>query len=385
MAAEQSAAGPRVAVVAGEASGDLLAGLLLQGLKARWPGLSTCGIGGPRMAEQGFEAWWPHHRLAVHGYAEALRHYREIAGIRRQLADRLLAERPDVFVGVDAPDFNLGLETWLREAGIKTVHFVSPSIWAWRSGRVKKIARAVDHMLCLFPFEPQIYAEQGIAATYVGHPLASTIPVEPPRAAARAALGLAEDEDVVALLPGSRRGELTHLAPSFVEAARLMKQRRPGLRFLLPVVPGMRPLVDELIGGAVTAAGVQLVEGRSHEVLAACDTTLIASGTATLEAALFKRPMVIAYRMSWLSWQIMRRMRYQPWVGLPNILLRDFVVPEFLQDDATPAALARATLAWFERPDEAERVRHQFFQLHEQLRCDTARLAGDAIAQVLGR
>ena len=223
---------PRVAMVAGETSGDLLSGLLLGGLKARWPGLSSCGIGGPRMAEHGFEAWWPYQKLAVHGFnMEVLRRFREIWTIRRDLGDRLLADRPDVFVGVDAPDFNLGLEARLKAEGIKTVHFVSPSIWAWRGGRIHKIHRSVDHMLCLFPFEPKLYHDHGIAATFVGHPLADTIPLEVPRAQARASLGLDEQTPVVAILPGSRRGEVLHNTPAFLQTVALLSRQRPDLRF----------------------------------------------------------------------------------------------------------------------------------------------------------
>ena len=371
----------RLAMVAGEASGDLLAGLLLGGLKARWPGLHAAGIGGPRMAAHGFEAWWPHDKLAVRGYVEVLRHYREISGIRERLAERLLRERPTAFIGVDAPDFNLGLEARLKAAGIKAVHFVCPSIWAWRGKRVEKLAASTDHVLCLFPFEPALLQAHGVAATYVGHPLADAIPLETPRAAARAALGVGEREAMVAVLPGSRRSEVEHIAPVFAAPVRRLQALRPGLRCLLPVVPGLRSLVEPLTAGS----GVELVDGRSHEVLAACDVTLIASGTATLEAALFKRPMVIAYRMNALSWQILKRMRYQPWVGLPNILCRDFVVPERLQGEAEPDTLARDVLAWLDAPERAEAVQARFTELHHELRRDTARRATDAIAQIVDR
>lgn len=374
---------PRFAMVAGEASGDLLAGLLLGGLTQRWPGLQSMGIGGPRMAAQGFDAWWPHHKLAVRGYVEVLRHYREIVGIRRQLAERLLADRPSLFIGVDAPDFNLGLEATLKSAGIKSVHFVSPSIWAWRGKRIEKIHESVDHMLCLFPFEPALYAERGIAATYVGHPLADAIPMEPPRAASRAALGLAPDDEVLAVLPGSRRSEVAYIAPTFLRTVALLSRQRPGLRFVLPVVPGLRAMVEPMVAEHCPDALLTLLDGRSHEALAACDATLIASGTATLEAALFKQPMVIAYRMNGLSWQMMKRMRYQPWVGLPNILAQDFVVPERLQDDANPEQLARDVLDWLDHPAKAEAARQRFIELHHLLRRDTARCASDAIAQVL--
>ena len=375
---------PRLAMVAGEASGDLLSGLLLGGMKARWPGLQAQGIGGPRMAEQGFEAWWPHDKLAVHGFnLEVLRRFREIWGIRRDLGDLLLVEPPDVFIGVDAPDFNLGLEARLKARGIKTVHFVSPSIWAWRGGRIHKIHRSVDHMLCLFPFEPQIYHEHGIAATYVGHPLADTIPLEVPRAAARAQLGLDDTVPLVAVLPGSRRGEIQHIAPAFLQTVARLHRQRPDLRFVLPVAPGLRPMLEPLVREHAPDAPLTLLDGQSHTVLAACDVTLIASGTATLEAALFKRPMVIAYHVSPLSWLIMKRMGYLPWVGLPNILARDFVVPERLQHDANPTQLAADVLAWLDDPARSASVQQRFLELHHLLRRDTARAATDAIAQVL--
>jgi len=376
-------------MVAGEASGDLLAGLLLGGLKQRWPALQAYGIGGPRMAEQGFDAWWPHHKLAVRGYIEVLSHYREIAGIRSQLADRLLAargdERADAFIGVDAPDFNLDLEARLKAQGIKAIHFVSPSIWAWRGKRIEKIRRATDLVLCLFPFEPEIYEKAGIAAAYVGHPLADTIPLAPPRAQSREALGLAPDATVVALLPGSRRSEAQYIAPRLLAAAAEMHRQRPALRFVLPVVPGLRHLIEPLRLQHANGVPIELLDGRSHEALAACDVTLIASGTATLEAALFKCPMVITYAMHALSWQMMKRMNYQPWVGLPNILLREFAVPELLQGDATPAKLASATLEWLDNPERCAALRARFVALHQTLRRNTAEAATDAIEKVLAR
>ena len=373
----------QLAMVAGEASGDLLAGLLLSGLKQRWPALQAQGIGGPRMAEQGFEAWWPHQRLAVRGYVEVLRHYREISGIRDALTERLLREPPAVFVGVDAPDFNLGLEKRLKAAGIKTVHFVCPSIWAWRGGRAKKMAASCDHVLCLFPFEPELLRAHGVAASFVGHPLADAIPLQPPRAASRAALGLAEADEVVAVLPGSRRSEIAYIAPAFLQAVALMHRQRPGLRFVLPVSPGLHELLTPVVQAHAPEVPLQLLNGQSHAALAACDVTLIASGTATLEAALFKRPMVIGYRMHGLSWQLMKRMRYQPWVGLPNILCREFVVPELIQEHCQPAALAAATLRWLDDRAAAAALVRRFDDLHHSLRRDTARCAADALAQVL--
>ena len=380
-------AAPRLAMVAGEPSGDLLAGLLLDGLRRRWPALTTEGIGGPKMIERGFEAWWPQDKLAVRGYVEVLSHYREIAAIRTQLAERLVraagAERPDAFIGVDAPDFNLDLEARLKGHGIKTVQFVSPTIWAWRGKRIDKIRRAADLVLCIFPFEPAIYAKQGIAAAYVGHPLADEIPLDVPRAASREALGIGADETVVALLPGSRRSEVQYVAPRLLGAAAEMNRQRPGLRFVLPVVPGLRHLLEPLRRQHASGARIDLLDGRSHEALAACDVTLIASGTATLEAALFKRPMVIAYAMHPLSWQMMKRMNYQPWVGLPNILLRNFAVPELLQGEATPEKIARAAFAWLDDPAACEALGRRFETLHRELRCNTAEAATDAIQALL--
>jgi len=374
----------RFALVAGETSGDLLAGLLLKGMRQRWPDLQATGIGGPRMVEQGFEAWWPSEKLAVRGYVEVLRHYREIVGIREQLKQRLLgAERPDVFIGVDAPDFNLDLEAALKARGIRTVHFVCPSIWAWRPERIDKIRRSTDHVLCIFPFEPELLARHGIAATYVGHPLADVIPLAPDRAAARAALGLADDDTVVAILPGSRASEVQYLAQVFFAAAAQMLRQRPQLRFVVPAVPALRERIEAAARAAGLGAQLSVVPGQSHTVLAACDVTLIASGTATLEAALFKRPMVIAYNMNWLSWQIMRRKQLQPWVGLPNILCNDFVVPEFLQDAATPQALAQAVLGWLDAPERIAALQQRFTALHHSLRQNTAQRATDAIEKVL--
>lgn len=376
----------RLGLVAGEASGDLLAALLLRGLRTRWPMLRAQGIGGPRMVEQGFDAWWPQERLAVRGYVEVLRHYRALLAIRRQLGDRLLAERPDAFVGVDAPDFNLGLEERLKSAGIPTVHFICPSIWAWRPRRIEAIMRSVDHMLCIFPFEPAILAPHGVQATYVGHPLADEIPVaDVDPAACRAALGLPQGRLVVALLPGSRASELDAMGVLFLQAASRMHAARKDLHFVLPAAPGRRAQVDALVAVHASHLPLTVCEGRSHEVLAACDVTLIASGTATLEAALFKRPMVIAYRMNALSYQIMKGKRLQPWIGLPNILAREFLVPERIQHEATAEQLASDTLAWFDQPARVEAVRKRFHDMHLELKRDTARTATDAIATIFNR
>lgn len=373
-------------MVAGETSGDLLAGLLLDGLKSRWPHLQSFGIGGPQMAAKGFDAWWPSDKLAVRGYVEVLRHYREIVGIRMQLMARLLANPPDIFIGVDAPDFNLDLEAALKAKGIKTVHFVSPSIWAWRADRVEKIRHSVDHVLCIFPFEVALLAQHGIAATYVGHPLANVIPMHPHRAAARAKLGLSELDTVVAILPGSRKSEIQYLAERFFKAAAQINRAQPAVKFIVPAISALK-LEIERIAHQVGVPNLQVLEGQSHTALAACDVTLIASGTATLEAALFKRPMVIAYNMNWLSWRIMQRKKLQPWVGLPNIMCQAFMVPELLQDAATPQALAKAVLQWVDtktsEPAKIAALEQRFTDLHAELQRNTSKLATDAIEKIL--
>ena len=400
-------AAPFFGLVAGEASGDLLAGLLLDGLRARWPQLTTAGIGGAHMTAHGFDAWWPIEKLSVRGYLEVLPRLPELLSIRKQLARRLLTERPDLFIGVDAPDFNFDLEARLKKAGIKTLHFVSPSFWAWRPEKLLKLKAAADHVLCLFPFEPDLLAEHGIAATYVGHPLANVIPMQPDRAAARRALGLDEHATVVALLPGSRAAEVKYLLSRFFQAAALIRKARPATQFIVPAVPHLQSQIE--VAARVSGLGdaLKVVRGQSHAVLAACDVTLIASGTATLEAALFKRPMVIAYAMPAFSYRLMRKKRQLPWVGLPNVLCAPrewlhrpagmsahdmadradapFVVPELIQDAATPAALAQAVLDWLAAPEKIAQLQQRFTALHHELKRDTPRLATDAIETLLAR
>ncbi len=370
-------------MVAGETSGDMLAGLLLDGLCSRWPALLACGVGGTQMSRRGFDCWWPSEKLAVRGYVEVLRHYREITAIRGQLRARLLRQRPDIFIGVDAPDFNLELERDLKQRGVKTVHFVCPSVWAWRADRLERMRSSVDHVLCLFPFEPALLRQHRIAATYVGHPLAGVIPMHADRQAARGALGLGAEDQVIAILPGSRRSEIQYLARRFFDAVAILKRSRRSLRFIVPAVASLQAVIARVAQDAGVAHDVQIFTGQAHLALAACDVTLIASGTATLEAALFKRPMVIAYNMHWLSWQIMRRKRLQPWVGLPNILCREFVVPELLQDQATPTALAAAVSQWLDAPEQIEALQRRFCVLHAELHRDTTQLAADAIEKLL--
>lgn len=375
----------RVAMVAGEASGDLLAAHLITALRNHLPEVEFAGIGGPKMQAGGFDAWWPAEKLAVRGYAEVLRHYREITGIRRQLLRRLLEWRPDVFIGVDAPDFNLWLERRLKAQAIPAVHYVSPSIWAWRGGRIGKIAKSVSHMLALFPFEPDIYRRQGIPVSYVGHPLADMISLTPDREGARDRLNVANADPLFALLPGSRQSELQYMAETFVQTAVTLHERFPKGIFLVPLASReTRRQFEE----AIWKCGAQeipfkLLFGHAQDALAACDAALIASGTATLEAALLRAPMVIAYKMSPVSWQLMRRMHYQPWIGLPNILAGRFVAPEFLQDDANADNLSQALGNLVLDRGVRASVERVFAALHRQLRQGTAEKAAGAVQSIL--
>ncbi|KAA3655374.1 MAG: lipid-A-disaccharide synthase [Proteobacteria bacterium] len=377
--------GLRIALVAGEASGDLLASHLIAALKARVPALHCEGIGGPKMEAAGFEAWWPYDRLAVHGYVDALKRYRELSRMRRALLNRLLKDPPDVFIGVDAPDFNLWLEQQLRRHGVRTVHFVSPSIWAWRGGRIKRIRTAVDHMLCLFPFEPAIYAAAGIPATYVGHPLADTFPLAPNCREARERLHLPQQAPVFALLPGSRESEVSNLAPLFIDTAKYLLARYPDARFLVPLATRETRTLFEHAQYAADARDLplSLLFGHAVDAMTAADVVLVASGTASLEAALLKRPMVISYRMGDLQYRLMKRMAYLPWVGLPNILCNEGVVPELLQDNATPEALGEALARWYDDIAARHALAERFTALHHTLRQDTAQRAADIILPML--
>lgn len=371
----------RVAMVAGEPSGDLLASHVVAELRRRFPGLSCAGIGGEHMRASGFEAWWDSERLAVNGFAAVLPRLPELLRMRAQLARRLLEQPPAVFVGVDAPDFNLALETRLRASGIPTVHFVSPSIWAWRRERIHAIERAVEHLLCVFPFEPALYAGTRVRASYIGHPLAEVIPLHPDAASARARLACAEAPGgVLALLPGSRTGEVQHIAPAFLEAAERLQAGR-GMHVLVAVAhAGLLPALQAM---AARHPGLRLqwVVGDSHTVLEACDLALVASGTATLECALYKRPMVIGYRLPWLSWRLMKGRGYQPWVGLPNILAGESLVDELLQQACTGKALEAGALALLDDAPRRERLRRRFEQMHGELLRPTAALAAQAIAE----
>ncbi|WP_306603383.1 lipid-A-disaccharide synthase [Azonexus sp.] len=376
----------RIAMVAGEASGDLLGAHLIAALKKQLPDAVFFGIGGPRMQGQGLESWWPMSKLSVMGYWEALKHYREISGIRRQLKKRLLNERPDIFIGIDAPDFNLGLESSLKSAGIPTVHYVSPSIWAWRGGRIKKIARAVNRVLALFPMEPPLYEKERIPVTYVGHPLADMIPLETSRQEVREKLALPRDYPTFALLPGSRRGELQAMADTFVQTAKIIRERfLPNAVFVVPLATRETRLQFEAAIYRQHAADIpiRLLFGHAQDAVGASDVSLVASGTATLEAALIKRPMVITYKIAKFSYWLMKRMAYLPYVGLPNVLCGRFVVPEILQDEATPDNLAAALVKLYEDKDAAREIEEAFTDLHLQLRQNTAEKAAQAVIRCL--
>jgi lipid-A-disaccharide synthase len=390
---------PKLACVAGEPSGDLLAAPVLSALNQipDMSGLEVYGIGGPRMQAEGMDSVWPMETLSVRGYVEAIKQLPAILKLRKELIAHLLGEgRPDVYLGIDAPDFNLGVELQLRKAGIPTLHFVSPSIWAWRAGRIKKIAQAVERMLCIFPFETEIYDRAGVASTYVGHPLASDIPLEPNTGAAREKMaktlniGISSlDGIVIAVLPGSRSSEIELIAPIFFETMQLLTEKLKGqkLHFLIPVAtPRLHAPLEQLllkVKNINPDIQIHLLDGMADEVLEASDVVLIASGTATLQAALWKKPMVISYKVPWLTAQIMKRQGYLPYVGLPNILCGEFVVPELLQDEATPEKLAMAILGWLESPVKVAQLKARFTQMHETLRRPTGLLVAQAISQTI--
>ena len=375
----------RVGMVAGEASGDQIGAHLMAALKARRKPILFAGIGGPKMAAQGLDSQFPMDRLSVRGYAEALRHYREIMSIRRRLGSALIAEGPDLFIGIDSSDFNLGLERRLRDAGIPTVHYVSPSVWAWRGWRVRRVARSVSRILVMFPFEAPLYEKAGVPVTYVGHPLADVIPLNPAKAEARAQLRLPARKLIVALLPGSRRSELEYMGTAFLLAAHRFRQEVHDVHFVCPTVTReTRDMFERAVHeNQRTDLPLTLLFGHSHEALAAADLALVASGTATLEAALFKTPMVIAYRQSPLTWALMRSMLYLPYVGMPNVLAGEKLVPELLQGEATPGALAAALLALLRDTAAQRRQVERFTEFHHLLRQNTAEKAADAVLSVL--
>lgn len=372
---------PSIGIVAGEPSGDLLGSLLIRALQNAGHAAKFSGIAGPRMQAAGARSLFPMETLAVRGYVEALTNLPAILRIRRQLTARLLAERPRLFIGIDAPDFNLGLEAHLKRKGIPSVHFVSPSIWAWRRNRIRKIRRAVSHMLCIFPFEEAIYREAGIPASYVGHPLAYALPERPDRMGARARLGLHPERRYVALLPGSRQSEVAHLAERYVATAQKLLAERPELLFLVPVISHetKRIFLEALHRQEATELPLRILFGHPHDAMQAADVALIASGTATLEALLLNCPHVITYHVPWLTYQIMRRQAYLPWVGLPNILAGVEIVPERLQDKATPDELARALLELIDDAGRRKTMLESFADIRTRLRRDTPSLIASAL------
>lgn len=384
-----------VGLLAGEASGDILGAGLIESLKTRYPDARFVGVGGARMQAVGLESWEPMERLSVMGLVEPLKRLPELLAMRKRLHKRFLDAHPDVFIGIDSPDFNLSLERKLRHAGIPVLHYVSPSVWAWRRGRIRTIRKAVDCMLTLFPFEARFYEEQGVPVSFVGHPLADRLDGEPGQAVARQALHCEAEGTLIALLPGSRAGEIRQMGGLFLEVAQWCLARKPDWRFIVPAASPERlaelqallaPFEAQLCEAAgTTQCPVQLVDGQSQLAMTAADAVLMASGTTTLEAMLLRRPMVVAYRMAPLSYAILSRLVRVPWVSLPNLLASKALVPELLQDTATPEALGEALLAYFDRPTQREALLDEFARLHESLRCNASERAADAVLATMAR
>ncbi|MDP3776252.1 lipid-A-disaccharide synthase [Methylotenera sp.] len=370
----------RIGIVAGEASGDLLGSHLIQALKQKRPDIEFVGVAGPKMISEGAKSLFPIERLSVRGYLEVIKHLWGLLKLRRELLNHFLSNPPDLFIGIDAPDFNFWLEKKLKRKGIKTIHYVSPSIWAWRKNRIKKIKKAVTQVLALFPFEPALYKEKGVPVAYVGHPLADMLPMEPDVAGAREILKIETSSLVIAMLPGSRQSEVEQHADLFVQTAKNIFAQQPNAIFLVPLITRETRRIFELaIFNEPEQLPIQLLFGHAHDAMEAANVVIVASGTATLEAALLKKPMVITYRMSNLSWQLLKRMRLQPYVGLPNILAEKFVVPELLQDDATPEKLAQATLDLINNKEILAEIKKEFTNIHFQLKQNTAEKAAIAI------
>ena len=376
----------RVGMVAGEASGDLLGAHLIAALKARRRDMEFSGIGGPKMVEQGFEVIHSMDKLGVRGYAEVLKQYREIKAVQKDLIRQFVNDPPELFIGIDSSDFNLDIERKLKDRGVKAIQYVSPAIWAWRGWRIQRIARSVSHILALFPFEPELYEKAGVGVTYVGHPLADMIPMEPNRQEARQALRLPLAQPVIALLPGSRKAELHYMADLFVQTAKSLIQEMPDAHFVAPMASrAMYDMFNQALRRhAALDLPLKLMWGHSHEALCSADVALVASGTATLETALFKTPMVITYRQSWLNSILMKRMIYLPYIGLPNILAGEQFVPEYVQSKATHDALAKALLGLLADKDAREKQIEKFRQIHLMLKKGTADIAADTVLKVLG-
>jgi len=379
----------KVGIVAGEASGDLLGSQLIQALKKKQPNIQFVGIAGPKMIACGAYSYYPMEQLSIRGYVEVLKHLPRLLSLRKRLYKTLLKEKIDIFIGVDAPDFNFWLEKKLKKRGIKTIHYVSPSIWAWRKNRIYKIKQCVDHLLTLFPFEAPYYQEVGIPVTYVGHPLAEIIPIEPNTIQSRKTLKIKKNTLVIAMLPGSRVSEVEQHAWLFVETAKKIHEKHPEVLFLVPLITRQ---TRDIFQNAVIDANaqlkdfnlpIQLLFGHAHDAMEAADLVVVASGTATLEAALLKKPMVITYRMPNLSWQILKRMRLQPYVGLPNILAERFVVPELLQDEATSDNICEAVMKMVRDVNYANSIKTEFLKIHYQLKNNSADRAANVILNLL--
>ena len=378
-----TAAPLRIGILAGEASGDILGSRVVAALRSRVPDLIVEGIGGPLLAQQGLDSLFPMERLSVMGFVEPLKRLPELLNIRKRVFEHFRDNPPDLFLGIDSPDFNLTLERQLRECGIPVAHLVSPTVWAWRQKRIHKIARSVDLMLCLFPFEQDIYQQHDIPCRFVGHPLADELSLQPDRDAARAGLGIASDTTVLAVLPGSRGGEVAALAPLFLEVVRRLKATHPALHVLMPAANSERMVQLKALLAQTQDLPVTLVQGESREVMAAADAVLLASGTATLEAMLLKRPMVVAYRMSSLSWALVIRLVQTPFAALPNILAGKALVPEFIQDAATAEGIASAVNEILEGTDDGQL--QAFEALHRSLRLDFASKTAEALLELAGR
>ncbi len=389
---------PKIAIVAGEASGDLLGSHLIRALKAQRSDLTFIGIAGPKMIGEGAKSLFPIEKLSVRGYVEVLKHLYGLLKLRKSLLKQLLAEKPDIFIGVDAPDFNFWLERKLKKHDIPTIHYVSPSIWAWRGGRMGKIKRAVSHVLALFPFEPALYEKAGVAVTYVGHPLADELPLKPSKTAAREILKIEKNKLVIAMLPGSRQSEVKQHADLLIKTAKIISKENKNSQFLVPLITReTRQLFETALYNNIShnqanlnnddtpdeTLDLDILFGHAHDAMEAADIVIVASGTATLEAALLKKPMVITYKMPAISWQILKRMRYQPYVGLPNILAGKFLVPELLQHDATPQKLADAVARLLSDDTYLKEIKQEFTTIHHNLRQNSAKKAAEVVLSYL--
>jgi lipid-A-disaccharide synthase len=371
-----------IGLVAGETSGDNLGAALIRALRARAPELRCAGIAGPAMVAEGCEAWAPAEELAVMGLFEVLRHLPRLLALRREVRQRFLALRPDVFVGIDAPEFNLGLAPALHAAGIRTAQYVSPQVWAWRSGRARRMAQFLDLVLCLLPFERSVYEGHGLPAVFTGHPLADELPLDPDRAAARAALGLPAAATVVAVLPGSRRGEVARLGEAFAGAMDWLAARRSGLCFVAPMTSAAtREHFARAVARCAPGVDLRLLDGQSRPALVAADVALVASGTATLEALLCKRPMVVAYRLGWPTALLLRTFRLMkvPYFAQPNLLAGERIVPELAQQEVEPARLGAELERWLDDPGRVASLRRRFVEIHQQLRHGASERAAEAI------